>query len=163
MPTVHVDTFPHRPSGAKPVLLMTCAGIAAVTIAACNAYLAWFPRTSATRFQVIPFNANAILNQCAQLKSLPGPPLNFEAREISDRYEAGTGPTHIRNATIWTGARNGTEIVYGDVYLEKGIVKGIGYIPQSTLDSAENLTVVDAKGGWVTPGLGEYAETSDHS
>lgn len=50
--------------------------------------------------------------------------------------------------------------MYGDVYLEKGIVKRIGYIPKYVLDTAENLTVVDAQGGWVTPGLGESTQPS---
>ena len=63
---------------------------------------------------------------------------------------------------IWTGARNGTEIVYGDVLLDKGLVVAVGYIPPSLLDSVVSqssssttdfLRVEDLGGAWVTPGL----------
>jgi hypothetical protein len=50
---------------------------------------------------------------------------------------------------------NGTEIVYGDLLLDRGLVRGIGEIPQSYISQATNLTVVDADGAWVTPGLGK--------
>ena len=59
---------------------------------------------------------------------------------------------------IWTGARNGTEIVYGDVLLDKGLVVAVGYIPPSLLDDARQsarseIRVEDLGGAWVTPGL----------
>ena len=59
---------------------------------------------------------------------------------------------------IWTGARNGTEIVYGDVLLDKGLIVAVGYIPPSLLDgvsqsSTTDLRVEDLGGAWVTPGL----------
>ena len=59
---------------------------------------------------------------------------------------------------IWTGARNGTEIVYGDVLLDKGLVVAVGYIPPSLLDgvsqsSTTEIRVEDLEGAWVTPGL----------
>ena len=60
---------------------------------------------------------------------------------------------------IWTGARNGTEIVYGDVLLDKGLVVAVGYIPPSLLDgisqssTTDFLRVEDLGGAWVTPGL----------
>jgi imidazolonepropionase-like amidohydrolase len=62
---------------------------------------------------------------------------------------------------IWTGARNGTEIVYGDVLLDKGLVVAVGYIPPSLLDRVTSssqsgtteLRVEDLGGAWVTPGL----------
>ena len=152
-----IDTPTRRPLRTKPFLLALCGIVATLTVFACDAYLhQGSNRSTPARVQRAPLNANAILTQCAQLNAVPGPPADFDAREVSDRYEPGTGPTHIRNATIWTGARNGTEVVYGDVYLEKGLVKRIGYIPKYVLDAAENLTVVDAHGGWVTPGLGGY-------
>jgi hypothetical protein len=49
----------------------------------------------------------------------------------------------------------GTEIVYGDLLLDRGLVRGIGEIPKSYILQATNLTVVDANGAWVTPGLGK--------
>ena len=94
-------------------------------------------------------------SRCAALKDVPRVPNNFHKRDESDRYEAGTRATLIKNATIWTGMANGTEIVYGDILLDKGLVKHIGDIPQSLLAHAFNLTVVHANGAWVTPGLGE--------
>ncbi|KAJ7448178.1 hypothetical protein FB451DRAFT_1375446 [Mycena latifolia] len=48
----------------------------------------------------------------------------------SDRFVEGTPPVLIQNAKILTGARNGTEIVFGDILLDKGLVLGVGYIPQ---------------------------------
>jgi imidazolonepropionase-like amidohydrolase len=60
---------------------------------------------------------------------------------------------------IWTGARNGTEIVYGDVLLDRGLVVAVGYIPPSLLDGVRQLSgtteirVEDLGGAWVTPGL----------
>ena len=85
---------------------------------------------------------------------VPGASDDFHEREVSDRYEAGTRATLIRNATIWTGGKNGVEVVHGDLLLDQGLVKDIGKIPQSRIASAFDLTVVDANGAWVTPGLG---------
>jgi len=98
-------------------------------------------------------NAQHILGQCAALRATPGPPENFLARETSDRFEPGTKPTLIKNAKLWTGARNGSEIVYGDLYMDHGIVKAIGYIPRA-LYAKDDVVVIDADGAWVTPGLG---------
>jgi imidazolonepropionase-like amidohydrolase len=80
------------------------------------------------------------------------PPKDFFSRSESDRYVAGTPPTLIRNATIWTGRFDGHEVVSGDVLLDKGIIKGVGEVEQSVIDSYSNLVVIDAKGAWVTPG-----------
>ncbi|KAJ7833912.1 hypothetical protein B0H13DRAFT_2370146 [Mycena leptocephala] len=46
-------------------------------------------------------------------------------------FVEGTLPVLIRNAKILTGARNGTEVVFGDVLPDKGVVLGIGYIPHA--------------------------------
>lgn len=88
------------------------------------------------------------------MRVIPGPAENFHEREESDRFEVGTGSTLIQNATIWTGTGNGTEIVFGDLLLDRGLVMGVGEIPQSSISRAFNLTVIDANGAWVTPGLG---------
>jgi cytosine/adenosine deaminase-related metal-dependent hydrolase len=75
---------------------------------------------------------------------------------VSDRFEPGTKATLIRNATIWTGALNGTEVIFGDLLLDGGIIKGIGKIPDSRITSVTGeLTEVDANGTWLTPGLGQ--------
>ncbi|KAI9000710.1 composite domain of metallo-dependent hydrolase [Trametes punicea] len=99
-----------------------------------------------------PPAAQAILRQCASLHAVPGPSANFLDRQRSDRYEPGTRPTLIKNATLWTGARNGTEVVYGDILLDKGLIREIGDIPEDVYVSRDTY-VVDAHGGWVTPGL----------
>lgn len=113
------------------------------------------------RIQHPPFHAQRILSKCAALKASVGPPDAFSARKVSDRFEPGTNSTLIRNANIWTGARNGTETVVGDVLLEGGVVKKIGYIPRALLVNVHNLTVVEANGAWITPGLGEYSSREE--
>ncbi|KAH9899532.1 composite domain of metallo-dependent hydrolase [Cubamyces lactineus] len=101
--------------------------------------------------QALP-NAAAILRHCASLRAMPGPSADFLERDSSDRYEPGTRPTLIKNVTLWTGARNGTEVVYGDILLDKGLVRSIGHIPRA-LYVDRDTEVVDAHGAWVTPGL----------
>lgn len=94
-----------------------------------------------------------ILAQCALLNVPAGPSPDFHARTTSDRFAHGTKPTLITNATIWTGAHNGTEIVYGDLLLDRGLVKALGYIAPHLV--ADDVVVIDADRAWVTPGLGE--------
>jgi cytosine/adenosine deaminase-related metal-dependent hydrolase len=89
------------------------------------------------------------------LKALPGPPPAFNSRDISDRYEPGTNATWIKNGVIFTGEKNGTVIIKGDLLLDKGIVRAIGRIPGWMLDQVDNLTTVNAHGAWITPGLGK--------
>ncbi|KAI0677231.1 composite domain of metallo-dependent hydrolase [Trametes maxima] len=129
----------------------------AVLTAALTLYVSCVPLLSASfqrtqDAQRVPLAAQNILRQCAGLRAIPGPAADFLDRERSDRYEPGTRPTLIKNATLWTGARNGSEIVYGDILLDKGLVRGIGYIPEA-LYADGDTDVVDAHGGWVTPGL----------
>ncbi|KAH9482557.1 hypothetical protein JR316_0004657 [Psilocybe cubensis] len=95
-----------------------------------------------------------ILSRCASLQVIPSPPAGFRSREKSDRFEDGTNSTWIRNAVIFTGKDNGTEIIHGDLLLHKGIIKGIGKISGRVLDDIPNLTVVNASGAWITPGIG---------
>ncbi|KAF9569103.1 carbohydrate esterase family 9 protein [Agrocybe pediades] len=99
------------------------------------------------------FSKQQILSRCTTLHHIPTPPPTFHAREESDRFEQGTNATLIRNALIFTGRDNGTEVIKGDLLLDKGIVKGIGKISRRVIDNTPNLTVVDANGAWVTPGL----------
>ncbi|GJJ09058.1 hypothetical protein Clacol_003280 [Clathrus columnatus] len=95
-----------------------------------------------------------ILQRCASMRTLP---TGFDAskRTESDRFDPGTNSTLLRNAKIWTGSLNGTEIIYGDVLLHNGIVKALGYIPSKVLGSIkpDALNVHDLQGAWVTPGL----------
>ena len=95
---------------------------------------------------------------CKSIRTPAGPPPTCDKRTESDRYVPGTPPVLLRNGMIWTGARNGTEIVHGDVLLDKGLVVAVGYIPPSLLDGARQssrseIRVEDLEGAWVTPGL----------
>lgn len=103
----------------------------------------------------VPINAQEILARCMSLKITPGPSRAFHSREVSDRYEPGTNATFIKNAVIFTGGKNGSEVIHGSILLDKGIIKSIGKVPDHLIKTALQATVVDAKGAWVTPGLGK--------
>ncbi|TFK55529.1 composite domain of metallo-dependent hydrolase [Heliocybe sulcata] len=130
------------------LLLGLCAILAASAVLTSNFYFSASPTVHR-----VPVHAQEILAKCAALRQPAGPPTDFGDREVSDRFEPGTNATLIRNARIWTGINNGTDIVYGDVLLDQGIVKAVGKVPRSLYAPLENITVVDAKGAWVTPGL----------
>ncbi|KIJ23864.1 hypothetical protein M422DRAFT_62391 [Sphaerobolus stellatus SS14] len=84
-------------------------------------------------------------------------PQGFDARlrATSERYEPGTNATLVQNAKIWTGSDHGKQVIHGDLLLHQGIIKAFGDIPKHILDGIDKdqLTVLDAKGAWVTPGL----------
>ncbi|KAJ6607174.1 hypothetical protein B0H10DRAFT_2073018 [Mycena sp. CBHHK59/15] len=93
--------------------------------------------------------------QCLSLHaSLECSPAFVASRAVlgSDRHVKGTPPVLIRNAKILTSARNGTEVIYGDVLLDKGVIVAVGYIPRH-LTLLEDLNVIDAGGKWISPGL----------
>lgn len=52
---------------------------------------------------------------------------------------------------IWTGLNNGTKTVHGDILLDKGLIMGVGHF--GTASYGNDLTVIDARGRWVTPGI----------
>ena len=135
-------------------MVALCVLAAAIAALACNAYLS--AGNTPLRAHRVPQHAHQILSQCGALRVSPTSQTNFLAREVSDRFEPGTKATLIRNATIWTGALNGTEVIFGDLLLDGGIIKGIGKIPDSRITSVTGeLTAVDANGTWLTPGLGQ--------
>lgn len=83
-----------------------------------------------------------IIEHCASLHAPLEPSPSFTQERLtlgSDRY-AGTSPVLLRNAKIWTGARNGTEVVYGNVLLNRGIIQRLGYIPSEFLRAFEEGT-----------------------
>ena len=98
---------------------------------------------------------------CNNIRTPAGPPPGWDCRKRteSDRFVPGTPSVLLRNGMIWTGARNGTEIVHGDVLLDRGLVVAVGYIPPSLLDGVRQqsgtaeIRVEDLGGAWVTPGL----------
>ncbi|EIW84617.1 hypothetical protein CONPUDRAFT_134601 [Coniophora puteana RWD-64-598 SS2] len=94
-----------------------------------------------------------ILSRCEYLSTPAGPPSDFAQRTRSDRFVPGTRPVLLRNARIWTGGNDGTEVLEGDVYLEDGIVKAVGSVSHELLDGNLNVQVLDVNGSWVTPGI----------
>ena len=115
-------------------------------------------------FNCVPFHAKEILDKCAAFKVPAGPPKDFHLRTVSDRYTPGTPSTIIYNARIWTGEKNGTEVVDGFVWLGKGMVIAVGGFEEQEgvlreLRGSKGynsfVRFVDAGWKWVTPGLGE--------
>ncbi|VDB85240.1 unnamed protein product [Peniophora sp. CBMAI 1063] len=104
----------------------------------------------------VPRNHQEILARCRSLDVEPAPPRNFYRRDASDRAVDGTAPILIQNARIWTGGDNGTEVIEGDVYIDKGIIKGVGHLGRKHVQSLKekhDIVVLDAEGAWLTPGI----------
>ncbi|PIL26899.1 hypothetical protein GSI_10037 [Ganoderma sinense ZZ0214-1] len=99
-----------------------------------------------------PPDATGILDKCSLLNTKPGPPPDFYARAQSDRFVAGTKPTLIKNATIWTGGDNGLEVLHADILLDRGLIKQIGQIDGNSFAQG-SVYHVDAHGKWVSPGI----------
>uniref|UniRef100_A0A8H8CQ82 Amidohydrolase-related domain-containing protein n=1 Tax=Psilocybe cubensis TaxID=181762 RepID=A0A8H8CQ82_PSICU len=92
--------------------------------------------------------------RCLQLSLRPAHPENFHNRTDSDRFDTDTPPVLIQNARMWTGRNNGTEVIKGEILVDKGIIQSIGHLPRSLLENyGKKLLILDAKGAWVTPGL----------
>lgn len=103
-----------------------------------------------------PDNADNIIARCRQLKiTMDSSQDEFWKRSVSDRFEPGTSPVLIKNGRIWTGHKNGTQIVHGDILLDKGLIKKVGDLDVAILEETlgQRLQVVDAQGAWVTPGI----------
>jgi imidazolonepropionase-like amidohydrolase len=107
-----------------------------------------------SRSKVPPLHSSAIIAKCRHLQMQAGPPQDFHIRTHSDRFEEGTRPVLVKNAKIWTGGKNGTEVIQGDILMDNGIIKNIGYLLSGSLESyGKRLMVLDAKGAWITPGI----------
>ncbi|KAH7876489.1 carbohydrate esterase family 9 protein [Lentinula edodes] len=123
-------------------------------------------RGADTRVKV-PINAHEIIRKCAHLNDIPGPPPSFGSRKESDRYVPETKPTWIKNATIWTGNIDGLEVILeGDLFLDKGIIKAVGKVPAQILSAYDHdyLSVIDANGSWVSPGIVDlHSHLGDYS
>lgn len=104
--------------------------------------------------QRLPIDAARILSRCADLKVLPGVPVDFYSRSQSNRFAPGTKSVLIHNATIWTGGDSGNEEFKGDIVMNGGIIKwvGGGGLDYARKNFGQDLVTVDAKGAWVTPG-----------
>ncbi len=56
-------------------------------------------------------------------------------------------PTLIKNAKIWTGLHNGTQVPEADIFIDKGLLIGVGTFGDSQLQAyGSSLEVVDAHG-----------------
>ena len=139
----------HKPKGLLGLLALSLVSLT------CTFYWHRYSSNAWTHSQSIPLGAPEILMRCATLKTKPGPPSNFLERKESDRFEEGTPATIIKNAAIWTGEKNGTEIIYGDLLLDKGIVQAVGQVPRTPVNDAHTI---DARGAWVTPGLSTHLQ-----
>ncbi|KAF5321841.1 hypothetical protein D9619_001862 [Psilocybe cf. subviscida] len=136
--------------------------------------LASISLSSAIFFTVYSTNGSSLLNatdaplrswqleaiaQCQAIQTPPGPAPDFHEREQSDRFVEGTNPVLIKNARVWTGAKNGTEILRGtDILLHNGIIQRVGHLGAGVEASLaqeyrDKLVTIDAKGAWVTPGI----------
>lgn len=100
----------------------------------------------------LPPHAADTLARCRSLSQTP-PTTASSKRTVSDRFAPGTRPHFLKNARVWTGNKNGTEVIIADILLESGLIKGVGRISPSFLAAyADELVVMDLKGAWVTPG-----------
>jgi hypothetical protein len=103
----------------------------------------------------VPIHAERTLARCRAFDVVPGPLPDFYKRRKSDRDVPGTRATLLLGARVWTGGDNGTEVVKGHVYFDKGIIKGVGGLEVQTikqLHTQGDLDIVHAEGAWVTPG-----------
>lgn len=109
--------------------------------------------------QLPPYAAET-LSYCRSLSQTPSTN-TYSKRTVSDRFVPGTRPHLLKNARVWTGNQNGTEVVLANILLDNGLIKGVGRISPSSLASyADALVVIDLKGAWVTPGFVELSQTS---
>ncbi|KAF9006581.1 carbohydrate esterase family 9 protein [Cyathus striatus] len=149
---LELNAIGRRSRGSIPTVLLIITGLAALSLLGTIVSFHTFTFTDAIAHRV-PANAQTILSHCVSLKATPGPAQDFFDRKISDRFEPGTNATLLRNCTIFTGEHNGTVVTHGDILVDKGIIKRIGKVTQREIDNTPNLTVVEANGAWVTPGL----------
>ncbi|KAL7420676.1 hypothetical protein Q5752_004627 [Cryptotrichosporon argae] len=94
------------------------------------------------------------IEQCKVLARPPPNPKRVDAsRKVSDRFVAGTGDVWLRNGTVWTGEKDGEEILYGaSVLLSGGVIKKIGDADEVAA-LAKDADVVNLEGAWLTPGI----------
>ncbi|KAJ7841313.1 carbohydrate esterase family 9 protein [Mycena olivaceomarginata] len=102
-----------------------------------------------------PSSSAAAISRCRALQLQPGPPDDFHDRSESDRFVPQTRPHLVQNAKIWTGRNNGTEVLTGDILIDKGLIKGVGHFGSAFLRETygSDLVVIDAQNAWVTPGI----------
>lgn len=155
--------FAFSPRGAPPPRsarhriqwgLLFCAFLVAYCVR-----FGWFFDTHSSAVQL---DKDAIVGQCAHLSVKPGPPETFSQRVVSDRYQEGTRPIFIRNATIWTGRVQGFEVLQGDLLLAHGLIKAVGDIDEGMLSTLSDVETVDVHGCVFSHGIPRaYIESSN--
>ncbi|CAE6507915.1 unnamed protein product [Rhizoctonia solani] len=130
---------------AVPVYLLVCSDFSATR-----------------RAHVVPQNAQAILNTCASLSSIPNHPTS-EERLVSERFDPTyASPVLLQNATIWTGVKGSdgrVKVTKGDLLLVNGVIQGIfeGGLSASELvkQSYKNQGIEyrNVREAWVTPAI----------
>jgi imidazolonepropionase-like amidohydrolase len=106
------------------------------------------------------------MKRCAHLHQAPAPEVATHARKHSDRHVKGTAPVLLKNATLWTGEKDGTEVLYGaDVWLEGGVIRKIrdpkdvdddddfSDLFEVAKNKGKRVETVNLDGAWVTPGI----------
>lgn len=105
-------------------------------------------------YRRVPPHISLAISRCQHLQLKTGPPPGFYRRTRSDRYVEGTKPILLRRARIWTGEKNGTEVIRGDILLDMGLIKAVGHVALRDLKAfKDELIIIDAKNAWVTPGI----------
>ncbi|KAL0956500.1 hypothetical protein HGRIS_002644 [Hohenbuehelia grisea] len=143
----------HRPS-APSLRVHAVALLASLSLLVVIYHNLHLPRSNTN--PKLPLHATESVARCRALKVKPGPPSDFEERTVSDRYVSGTKPYLLKNAKIWTGGENGTEVVEGDILVDKGIIMGVGHFGtdfSEEMIAKDELEVVDVRGAWITPGI----------
>ncbi|KAF8662710.1 hypothetical protein AX16_001152 [Volvariella volvacea WC 439] len=105
-----------------------------------------------------PAERKRLHDLCKALHAPAGPHHSYNPhtriKKGSERYVPGTPPTLLRNARIWTGGKNGTEVIQGDILLDRGVIVRAGHVPRWVLAGIQGkIEVIDVNGKWITPGL----------
>ncbi|KAH9948084.1 hypothetical protein B0H21DRAFT_848524 [Amylocystis lapponica] len=145
--SINANAPSRRHSPGRTVVVLAVAALGALIFQASLLSFSVNPRAR------VPLHAQEVLDKCRALTLKPGPPSTFNNRSGSDRFQAGTRPVYIHDATIWTGRLQGLEVIRGGILIDRGLIKAVGHVPHSILPSRDDLVYIDAKGAWVTPGL----------
>ncbi|KAL0569039.1 hypothetical protein V5O48_012935, partial [Marasmius crinis-equi] len=147
------NAMPTRRERRRPRSLALIAPLILFAVFSYSSTFFWDDEHPEKHFSRLPINTQAIVDKCSQLHTLPAPPVDFYNRTQSDRFDASLSPKNpvvVRNAVIWTGeVAEGLEVVFGDILLDKGIIKAVGKIDPVDGEVDE----IQANGAWVTPGI----------
>ncbi|KZS92638.1 carbohydrate esterase family 9 protein [Sistotremastrum niveocremeum HHB9708] len=127
----------------------------ATVLSVATLWISWRPLgTSNTNFDST-FSKAAVLQECDRLQMKAGAPAEFVSRKESDRFVPGTSAYLLKNATVWTGGKDGEQILHEtDVFLDNGIIKEIVPTSSRRFDSLKKeIRIIDLNGSWITPGL----------